>query len=417
MALSPRIKFILQIFGFIVLVILLAWALWAVFFRSSGVSIIPGRTVELPQGQLPDIATGPGGRVVDTAAPTRLSTLVQEPLPEEVADVVAAGGRTRVTELTRDRAEFNSLTSRGSFNYYDLRNERFYQVSPGAEPRLLSSKAFPSVDNVTWSHNGSSAILEFPDGSNVYYDFARDVQATLPQQAQEFSFSQNDSELAYEYIGEAEDDRWIIRASVDGQGQELIQPLGRESRNVAVDWSPNNQVIATFREPTGSLGEEVFFIGFNNENFLSLQTNGLGFEGRWSPKGKQMLYSVYSANTNYNPELHIAGAQGDNIGLGNRSLRVQTWPDKCSFASEELVYCAVPQFLEEGSGIFREQAQNSIDTIYKIDLINNSARVLAFPETEEKNSFTIESMSVSSNGRELYFTDRVNGRIHTMHLP
>ena len=129
-----------------------------------------------------------------------------------------------------------------------------------------------------------------------------------------------------------------------------------------------------------------------------------------------MLYSVYNEATNYNPALYIAGAEGDNIGLGNRSLRIQTWPDKCVFASEETVYCAVPQYLDSGSGIFPEQSYSSPDTIYKIDLINNSSAPIAFPETEGRSSFTIDKMMVSDDGRQLYFVDRVSGRIHSMRL-
>ena len=416
---SDRLKLILQILGFIIIIILLAWGVWAVFFRTPGRSIVPlrGPRVEEPTG-LPQIGVGPSGRVIDIDIRTP-STLVPEPelLGQDRPDVVAAGGRTLVDTITQSRSEFSTLSSNGMFNYYDPRDERFYRLSPsGGEPVPLSSEVFRSVQDATFSNNGNSAILEFPDRSNIYYNFDTGVRATLPLQAQEFVFSPDDDQLAYEYIGEAEDDRWIITATPDGQGQQLIQPLGKESRNVAVNWSPNNQVIATFREPTSGLGEEVFFIGFNNENYLSLQTNGLGFEGEWSPKGKQVLYSVYSEGTNYNPVLHIAGAEGDNIGLGNRSLRIQTWPDKCAFASEDEVYCAVPQFLDEGSGIFREQTFSTPDTIYKIDLINNISSPIAFPETESRSSFTIEQIMVADDGSELYFTDRVNGRIHKLQL-
>ena len=308
------------------------------------------------------------------------------------------------------------MTNKGNFNYYDWRDGKFYTLDPEGRPYALSDEIFRNVENVSWSNSGDKAILEFPDGSNIYYDFETGQRATLPKEAQEFAFSPDDSQLAYEYIGASEDDRWIISSTPDGQAQALIQPLGQESRNVKVDWSPNNQVIATFREPTSSFGEEVFFIGFNNENYLSLQTNGLGFEGEYSPKGKQILYSVYNESTNYNPELYIAGAQGDNIGLGNRTLKVQTWPDKCSFASEDTVYCAVPQYLNEGSGIFREQTDTSSDTIYKIDLINNISSPIAFPETESRSSFTIEQIMISDNEEELYFVDRVSGRIHSMRL-
>jgi WD40 repeat protein len=414
---SERLKMTLQIVGFILVIALLGWAIWAVFFRTPGASIIPGGEAELQVTGLPDISEGPSGRVVEEEGPGRPSTLVPEPETEPAGpDRVAAGGRTLVQAITRTRAEFNSLSNSGNFNYYNSSDERFYTVGPDGKSILLSDEVFRSVDSVAWSHEGDSAVIEFPDGANIYYNFETGERATLPRQAKEFSFSPEDSQLAYEYIGEAEDDRYIVTSSANGQGRALIEPLGRESHNVKVDWSPNSQVVATYREPTSSQGEEVFFIGFNDENFLSLQTNGIGFEGMWSPTSKQVLYSVYSDSTNYTPVLHIAGAQGDNIGLGNRALRIQTWPDKCTFESEEIVYCAVPQFLDEGAGIFREMTNSVPDTIYKIDLINNISSVIAFPESESRSSFTIESMDVSEDGRELYFTDRVTGKIHKMQL-
>ncbi|MBI2636697.1 MAG: hypothetical protein HYW81_00690, partial [Parcubacteria group bacterium] len=274
---SDRVKRILKITGFIVIVLLLGWGVWALFFRAPGTSVVPGRVVSVAPGQLPEVSEGAGGRVVDTTLDQRNLAPEAEPTPQE-PDVVAAGGRTVVSSLTPSRAEFNTLARNGSLNYYDERDERFYRINPaGGAPIPLSDQVFRSVESVSWSNSGAAAILEFPDGSNIFYDFERKVQATLPPEAQEFSFSPDDSQLAYEYIGESEDDRWIIAASPTGEGQEFVQPLGRQSRNVAVDWSPSGEVVATFREPTSSLGEEVFFIGLHDENFLSLQTNGLGF--------------------------------------------------------------------------------------------------------------------------------------------
>ena len=411
---SDRTKLILKILGFIAIILLLAWIIWVLFFKAPSASIIPLRNISSDQAQLPDVDEGFSGQVVDKNQPSSLDLEPQKG-PQE-PDLVAIGGKTRVTPITSSRVDFSSMTNNGEFNYYDWRDEKFYGLNSNGKAYALSDEVFRSVENVSWSNNGDSAILEFPDGSNIYYNFETGAKATLPKEAQEFSFSQDDKSLAYEYIGASEDDRWIIASSPDGQGQELIQALGKESRNVKVDWSPNNQVIATFREPTSSSGEEVFFIGFNDENFLSLQTNGIGFEGEWSPKGKQILYSVYNESTNYNPVLYIAGAEGDNIGLGNRSLNIQTWPDKCVFENEETIYCAVPQYLNEGSGIFREQVETVADTIYKIDLINNSTSPIAFPQTDTRSSFTIESMMISDDGKELYFTDRVSGQIHRMRL-
>jgi len=416
---SDRVKLGLYVVGFILLILVLAWGVWAVFFRTPGTAIVPGVTPREPiVGGLPNIDTGPSGRVVDDGA-TQSSTLVPEPNGADLRrepDAVAAGGRTRVEQIYSQRASFNTLTGTG-FRFYNDQDGRFYQLPrDGGAPLQLSAERFPSVSNVTWSQSGQKAVLEFPDGSNIVYDFNSGARATLPKAAHEFSFAPSENDLAYEYLGSTYDDRWVVASQTNGQGQRLIQPVGDEAINVQVNWSPSNQVVATFREPTSSAGEEVYFIGFQGENFLSLQTNGLGFEGEWSPKGEQMLYSVYSEATDYKPTLYIAGAKGDSIGTNNHSLRINTWPDKCTFESEKTLYCAVPQELQQGSGIFPELAENVPDTIYKIDLENNITSLLAIPETEGKKSFIIDQMVVSENGRELYFTDRTNGNIYKVPL-
>jgi len=413
---SGRLKLGLEITGFILIVLLLAWGIWAVFFRQAGTSIIPA-IVQEPITGLPATEVGTGGRVVDTGQSVP-RTLIPEPAAGKLElDTVAAGGRTRADAITSTRALYSTVSGNGMLQYYDRDEGLFYRMSPnGGEPILLSDEIFRGVDNVVWSHAGDGAILEFPDGANIYYNFESKERATLPKVAREFSFSPQDEQIAYEYIGENPDDRWIIESGANGQGQRIISSIGSEPYNLQINWSPNNQMVATFRDVTSSAGEEVFFLGFNNENYLSLQTNGIGFEGKWSPTGRQILYSVYSEGTNYNPVLYIAVGEGEDIGLGNRSLKIQTWPDKCVFAGESELYCAVPQYLDLGTGIFREQAAGTPDTIYRVDLERGVSTPIAFPETEGTNAFTIETLNIAKDNSELYFTDTATGKIRRLRL-
>lgn len=411
---SSRTKLILQISAFVAAVVLIIWGIWAVFFRAPGAPIIPFQAPEVAPGGLPTI--GPGG-APNLAPEAGVSLLEPEPAPQAKGpDTVAQGGLTETQAITNTRAEFSAYTSTG-FSYYNENDGRFYRLSSGGgEPVLLSDEAFNSVQNVSWASSGDKAVLEFPDGSNIFYDFKTKDKATLPRDGQEFSFSASGEALAYEYIGQGESDRWIVASQPNGEGRQLVQPLGNEAHNTQIAWSPDNQVVAMYREPTSALGEEIFFIGLNDENFLSLQTNGLGFKGKWSPTGEQLLYSVYSERTNYNPALYIAGAKGDNVGAGNRSLKVATWPDKCVFASETLVYCAVPQDLPQGSGMYPELAASATDSIYKIDLKSNLASLAAIPSSGDNSSFNVTNLMISGNGDELYFTDRVSGVLRRLRL-
>ncbi len=412
---SDRLKLVLQISGFILLVCIIAWGLWFVFFKSPNDAIIPFVSNQQPQTGLPTNVEGTGGRLIDTTQGLPPNTVALDATTTETQpDTVASGGRTQVQTLVDERVSFTSLGDNGMFHYYNDLEGKFYQLSTqGGEPVPLSDAVFRSVEQVTWSHEGNTAILEFPDGSNIYYNFDTGEQATLPQVAREFSFSVQDDRLAYEYYGQNADDRWIITSSPNGQGQKIIGPLGPAPHNVSINWSPAGNVVATYRDVTSSSGEEVFFVGLNGENYISLQTNGLGFEGQWSPEGKHILYSVYSERTQYNPVLYIARADGDNIGAGNRSLNLKTWPDKCTFSQEQVVYCAVPQYLEDASGIFREQSSNAPDTLYKIDLQEGSAVPIAFPEDLNGRTLTIDQLYVSGN--DIYFRDVIQGRLH--HVP
>lgn len=414
---SSRLKLTLEILGFLAVAVIIGWGIWFVFFRTPAVPTEEEDTAG-EQGRLPAIGEGFGGRTLTEGEDQSLRTLgpsPEKPGPAE-PDVVAAGGRTQTQAISGRRSEFPALAG-NNFNYYDPATSQFYRLgSSGGEPIALSSEKFPVVQNATWSSAGDKAILEFPDGSNIYYDFTSKEKATLPRLAQQFSFAPGDGQLAYKYIGASEDDRWLVTSDVKGQNQKIIEPIGDEAPHVKVDWSPNGQVLATFREVSSSAGDEVFFIGQNGENFLSLQTNGLGFKGEWSPSGKQILYSVYSSKTGYNPFLHIAGAEGDDVGAANRSLNIQTTPDKCAFAGETTVYCAAPRFLPEGSGIYPELGQDSTDLIYKIDLINNLSTLIAFPESAQGLEMSIDKMFVSSDENQLFFTDRETGRIQAIRL-
>lgn len=411
---SERFKSLMWILGFGLAVLGLAWAIWAVFFRVPGASLVPGRLETPEQGSLPPIGAGQGGRVVDELA---TSLLEPEPAgPGAEVDIIARGGRTEVENITRERADWFTLSNNG-FNYYNQNDGHFYRISKnGGEPVMISDETFPAVEKVTWDNLGDRAILEFPDGSNIYYDFKTKERATLPKAGRDFDFSAAGEAISYKYMGQNEADRWLVVAEPNGQNQQLVQALGDKGYNVQVNWSPNNQVAATYRESTSAAGEEVFLIGLNDENFRSLQTNGLGFKGAWSPAGEQILYSVYSADTDYNPVLHIAGAKLDDVGAGNRSLRLSTWPDKCAFAEETLLYCAVPRGLEQGSGIYPELADTVSDAIYKIDLTSNISTPLALPEKSDGETINVQNMTVSADGRELYFTDRVSGAIMKLRL-
>jgi hypothetical protein len=213
-------------------------------------------------------------------------------------------------------------------------------------------------------------------------------------------------------MGMDPDNRWLIVSNSDGTGAKAIESLGENEEYVDVAWSPNNQVIATYREGIDMDRQSIYFVGMNKENFKSLTVEGRGFQYLWSPKGTQMLYSVYSTQTDLKPLLWVTYAIGDEIGKDRRSLNIYTWAEKCMFFNESTVYCAVPKNLENGAGLFPEMSDNTIDEIHKIDISTGSDRIIAIPDSDH----TIKNITVSPDSRYLYFSDKQSGKIFKINL-
>ena len=198
------------------------------------------------------------------------------------------------------------------------------------------------------------------------------------------------------------ENRWIIASDPDGSNIQFVEEMGNNQDKVTVDWSPNEQIVALSRtgNPLGSDRQEVLLIGKNRENFKSLVVEGRGLQSEWSTEGKQLMYSVHSKRSEFKPELWIVEAEGNNIGNNRRPILLNTWADKCTFASERFVFCGVPRNLPFGSGLQPTLADNTPYDIYKIDLQNSRKSRITLD-----NFHVVDKVFASEDGKTIQFTD------------
>ncbi|RJO59727.1 hypothetical protein C4546_00675 [Candidatus Parcubacteria bacterium] len=333
---------------------------------------------------------------------------------------IANGQDTLVKTLVSANASNTIVDASGNLKFYDKVSGQFFKLDANGNMVALSQVKFPDAESVVWSPTGNKVIVSFPDDSKIYYDFDAKQQATLPREAQGFSFDPTGTQIAFKYNSANVNDRFLVISNPDGTSMSPIEPLGENSNKVQVSWSPNNQVVATYSEGLNENSQQVYLVGKSGENNKSILAPGRGFEGSWSPDGQRMLYSVYNSQSNYNPVLHIVDAQGDSAGGNNLSLDLQTWSDKCTFSKSGIqVYCAVPQAnsLPAGSGIYRDQARNASDEFYAVDLTTGAKTKLAVPVgSDGSRQFSAVNLKLSADGKTLYFTDSVTGRILQMRL-
>ncbi|MFA6255483.1 MAG: hypothetical protein WC675_05710 [Patescibacteria group bacterium] len=414
-------KRILLLIGFFAAVIIFGWLLYALFLKPT-VPEVPGpnANINVGPGGLPEAGVNvniptngnvngalPGGTNVNIGPPPSIS-----PTTGAISET-ATGGLTETKVLTSNPAFQPTLAADGNNAiYYDKTTGLFYKITPDGKATPLTDQVFYDVENITWSPNKEKAVLEYPDGANIVYDFATNQQITLPNHWKDFSFSPNNDQLVLKSMGTDAENRWLAVAKADGSEAEKIELLGDKDATVYSDWSPSGQIIAIYREDKDFDRQNLYFVGLNDENLKTTVTEGRGFVGQWSTAGDRLLYSVYSSTSEYKPTLWIVEAQGDNIGQNRVGLKLETWADKCTFADNDTVYCAVPQNLTTGAGIFRSDLDTAPCDIYKIDLATGFKSKIAVPN----GNHNIEKILVTDDGSYLYFNSKTDGKLYDIRL-
>ncbi len=364
---SPTLKRILLIVALLATAALIGFGLYQLFVKRAPGALITPAVPGAPGGKLPTAGERP------TAVPGAPTPEVGVVLPPSAITAPTAPGPYQpvpVTKVSSDFAIYPSLNGSGAMRYHNETDGKFYQVAPDGTIKQLSDQVFYNVSNVTWAKNKDKAVIEYPDGSKIVYNFEEKKQVTLPKHWEDFSFSSDGGQIAAKSMGLSPENRWLITANDDGTGTKLIEPMGNNADRVQVSWSPSRQTVAFAQtgQALGSDRREVLFVGLNGENLKSAIVEGLDFQPQWSPTGKKLLYSVDSAQSGFKPELWITSAYGDDIGRNRQALKINTWANKCSFADDSTLFCAVPKELPQGAGMSPEVADSIYDDVYKIDL-------------------------------------------------
>jgi hypothetical protein len=406
-------KRILALILFILVTIGIGYGIYAFFFRGLAEPevVVNGVNANVGIGGLPTAVNG-----APTAVNVNAETLPPTPPAEVIPTVspVAAGGITAVTPLTRSSTIGASISSNGNISYYDRVDGKFYRIGPDGTVDTLSDKVFHNIAAATFDPAGNMAVIEYPDGSNITYDFSTSTQVTLPRHWEDFAFEGDSKSLVAKSMALDDNSKFLIVSNPDGSGARPVQELGANADKVEVAVAATGHVIATAAtgRKFGVDRQEIYMIGQNGENYKSLVVEGLNFSPKWNPSGSQLLYDVTGSASDWKPQLWIVDAQGDAIGANRKSINLNTWVEKCTFQEDRTVYCAVPRELSTGAGLDPTIAQGTPDDIYKVDLNTGLTSKIAIPE----GSHSVGSIMLSPDGSNLYFTESLSGVLNKVKL-
>lgn len=415
---SPLLKRALLITGFVLVTVGFLAAIFFVFFRPSDTPSNQNQNTGNTNG-LPGIGNGNINTAIDgnvNALPNVNGAAIDVP-PSTIAD----GGPTATETVVSSQASgLIAAGDQAGLQYYDTQTGKFYRLSAdGLTKTELTDAVYRDVEKLNWSPDGNQAILEFPDQTKVLYNFTTKKQTTLPKELNDFSFGPSSDKIVSKYLdGANTDNQWLIVSNPDGSNSLSVEHLGANADKVSSAWSPNNQIIATYQKTVNSDQSEVIFLGAQGENFPSVTIEGRGFIPKWAPDGRRLLYSAYSEVTDDIPHLYIMNGTSSTLGSGLYDLGLDTTADKCTFSSSGTsIFCAVPYYLNPGSGPQPELSAGVPDNIYRIDLATGQSTLIARPVDGNRNQrFSATNLQLAGGDSFLYFTDAATGSVEKIRI-
>ena len=386
----------------------MGYAIYYILFHSPQAAQ-PSPTTQAPtslSGNLPQAGPGTGTNTTSPGTSTGLPTSGNIPTTAQPAQPSG-------TEILRDAVtQATSPTPDGNgARFYNPEDGRFYTITPDGKIVALSDRQFFNVNTVDWGNSKNEAILTFPDGSNLYYDFQQQQQVNLPGHWQDFNFSPTDDKVVAKSIGIDPDNRVLIVTNPNGTEAQAVETLGDNADQMHVAWSPEGQILgyATTGDAQSNNQQQILFIGQNHENFKSIIAPGQDFLPNWSPTGKQILYSVWSPDNGNKPSLWLSSGEPTTMGANRKSLQINTWADKCVWAGETDIFCGVPQDLPENAGLQRSEFATLPDDVYHIDLTLGSAVKINTPD----QTFPVRAPIVTKDKTKFIFTDASTGKLYS----
>lgn len=397
--------------GLLIVALVIGWMIYWVFFRTLLQSTSTNENGnEVSNGQLPNI------NFITNQPVTTVNGNGSLP----VLDNVAHGKETLSQVIYDGTANSPTLGQDGNtVQFYNPDDGKFYRVDANGNIVAMSDQAFKGVQQVTWANAGNKAILQFEDDYKLLYDFTAKKQYTLNKDMVEFDWSANDNQLGFKFTPPNAADRWLGVSNPDGSGAKGIEPLGENAHEVTVAWSPDNAVVGTFQEYVSGDRQRVVPIGLKGENYKQFEVTGRGLQEKWSPDSKSLLYSTYSAASNYNYTLNVVTVDGDNTGANNHPLNLTTSVDKCTYnTTGTSVYCAVPTTTPTGAAIAPEKLDDVPHDIYKVDLITGQSQKLAIPgdNVNGVNLQGINDVMINETETVLYYHEAGTNQLRKIQL-
>ncbi len=333
--------------------------------------------------------------------------------PESIA------GYTLIEQTTKvEGSAVEAVVTKEAVRYVDSTTGNIKDIFPDTlETKNVTNQTIPGIHRAEFGNKGTSIVANYlkPNGAEVetiYGTILTDetggvLQATvLPKDTFDFSISPDGKKFFY-----------LFRFDTGSVGNTIAFDTKKKTtvfESPYVEWKSlwgENERITLTTKPSGVTPGFSYALNPTTKTMGRILGNVSGLTALYGPTGDNALYASGSQNS---MSLY---AYKQKSGAGESAPFV-TMPQKCVFASETKVYCAVPNTIP--TALYPDSWYQGLvsfdDTIVLFDLGNFSQRTVGNPSVA---GFSVDAIDLKINkaGTELFFKNKKDGSLWMMKLP
>lgn len=318
---------------------------------------------------------------------------------------VESGIRTRLFSVA-DTASLGTGLSRAEDKIYYFKKDGGELDAfsfPTGTKESLSTITIVGLVNARWSPARDRAIVSYLDGTIVksflFKAIGTSSVATLPSGVQSSAWSPTGSSLAY--LTKKDGETTLATADSSGKNQKTI--FRTQARELTLSW-PLPEKFALQTNPSGVVPGYIFIFTRSTGELTRFLGPANGLTSLWSPKGGKILVGTTNA-AGKSLSLAIRDSSGKEI------LRpdIKTLPEKCAWASEEKVYCAVPRGIPQDAILPDDYRRGELNTNDRLVAIDLKTKIISGVFND--GGYDMADLAVTKDEKYLFFTDRITGKI------
>jgi hypothetical protein len=280
----------------------------------------------------------------------------------------------------------------------------------------ISNTTIPKVYDAVWGNKNNSLIARYLKDDDVTIDTfsltIKDTSTTTENTITGIPFPNKISDVSiYDnsvfFLEQAQSGSNGYIGNFSGGNKKLIwnSPI-RELNSQYV----NSNTVALNTKPEENTDGFLYFINTSNASYRKVLGNIKGLSSLVAPDATRVLYIK----------------QGDDYTMNLYDLSKRTYttvtpesfPEKCVWATKNIVYCAVPkEGLSSGSlTLWYKGMTQHTDDIWKYDLTNNTSEIIVDLRNEGGETIDVIKPLLSQNEQYLVFINKIDNSLWSLDL-